>query len=149
MSEYPEHDKLAKVQEQSQVIGEFLDNCGHMLCYWREKGDNGEPEYVWVDGHGEGVDEPPNAYDHIRGHARPNMAREVWGEGFVPVRGSIQQILAAYFEIDLDKIEVEKRQMLDRLRETNEIQDAMDSAGGNLAPVGVDNPDHPINDVKP
>lgn len=27
MSEYPEHEKLAKIQDESQVIGEFLDWC--------------------------------------------------------------------------------------------------------------------------
>lgn len=36
---------------------------------------------------------------------------------FVPVAKSMQQILADYFEIDLSKIETEKRAMLDAIRE--------------------------------
>ncbi len=28
----PELDKLKEVQEQSQIIGEFLDSCGFVLC---------------------------------------------------------------------------------------------------------------------
>jgi hypothetical protein len=34
----------------------------------------------------------------------------------VPAHKPINQILAEYFDIDLDKIEAEKRQMLDALR---------------------------------
>lgn len=28
----PELDKMMKVQKESQIIGEFLDSCGYMLC---------------------------------------------------------------------------------------------------------------------
>lgn len=38
---------------------------------------------------------------------------------FVPVGKSIQEILADYFGIDLNKIEAEKRQMLDEIRGAN------------------------------
>lgn len=36
-----------------------------------------------------------------------------------PVVMSTERILAAYFQIDLDKIEAEKRQMLDEIRAAN------------------------------
>ena len=37
MSEYPEHDKLEAVMEQSQAIGEFIDcNDKYVLAEWME-----------------------------------------------------------------------------------------------------------------
>lgn len=41
------------------------------------------------------------------------------GRSFEAVHQSIPRILAEYFQIDLDKIEREKRAMLDALREMN------------------------------
>lgn len=43
-----------------------------------------------------------------------------FGEGMVPVNTSIERLLAQHFGIDLDKIEAEKRQMLDHMRKLNE-----------------------------
>jgi hypothetical protein len=34
MKTYPEHDKLAKVKDRSQAIGEFLDTGGYELGEW-------------------------------------------------------------------------------------------------------------------
>ena len=42
-----------------------------------------------------------------------------FGEGLVPANKSITRLLAEFFEIDLDKIETEKRAMLDNLRKLN------------------------------
>lgn len=39
---------------------------------------------------------------------------------YTPIRESITQLLARFFEIDLDKLESEKRQMLDEQRALNE-----------------------------
>lgn len=77
---YPEHEKMAKVIDQSQVIGAFLDAMsekGIELCEYSE-GDGGM---------------------------------------MFPVRKSIEQILADYFEINLKKIEAEKRAMLESIRQ--------------------------------
>lgn len=38
---------------------------------------------------------------------------------YMPVRYTIQDLLAEYFEIDLDKVDQERRQMLETLREYN------------------------------
>lgn len=76
---YPEHEKLSAVREQSQAIGEFLDTSGYTLCEWHDEGAE-----------------------------------------FYPVHASIERVLAAYFDINLDEIETEKRQMLDALRKMNE-----------------------------
>lgn len=32
MSDYPEHDKVKAIQDESQAIGAFLDNSGYTLC---------------------------------------------------------------------------------------------------------------------
>lgn len=72
MSKWPEHDRLARIQDESQAIGQFLDEGGYTLC----KAD---------------------------------------GDVFEPVYEPLDRILARHFEIDLDKIEAEKRQMLQEL----------------------------------
>lgn len=114
---YPEHDRLMAVKAESQAIGEFIEHAGYTLCTHREAGSNGEPEYLWKEGHGDGVDEPPNMHDFLRDRAVENPAWDAWGSGYVAVGKPINAILADYFDIDLDKIEAEKRAMLDALRE--------------------------------
>lgn len=39
MSDYPEHDKLVAVKDESQAVGEFLTTCGYALCEWVEAED--------------------------------------------------------------------------------------------------------------
>lgn len=82
-SKYPEHDKLKAISDDSQTIGEFLDNCGYTLCEFRES---------------------PTLSDYSE---------------FVPLRKSIQDVLAEYFGIDLNLIEKEKRAMLEELCKRN------------------------------
>ena len=72
MGQYPEHEKLAAVQEQSQTIGEFLDLGPWTLCR------------AGADG---------------RYHPVP-----------------IHEALAAWFEIDQNRIDDEKRAMLAAIR---------------------------------
>lgn len=48
MSEFPEHDKLQAVAEQSQAIGEFLDLGRWTLCELR-KWDDASPSFEPVD----------------------------------------------------------------------------------------------------
>jgi hypothetical protein len=78
MSDYPEHDKLEAVKDQSQAIGEFLENGRWTLCEWDDRTGR-----------------------------------------FWSIRGDVNRVLAEYFEIDLDKLEAEKRQMLDAMRAAN------------------------------
>lgn len=42
MSDYPEHDKLSAVSDESQTIGAFLDTSGYTLCEWKEDIDQCE-----------------------------------------------------------------------------------------------------------
>lgn len=41
---------------------------------------------------------------------------------YFPIYKSIEQLLADYFEIDLDKLEEEKRSMIEQLRRANDGQ---------------------------
>lgn len=127
---YPEHEKLKKVSERSQAIGEFLDWLGS------EKG--ARPMHY--------VDEP---YDEVctgnlfygcaegkhvtmEGRTTSRDCLVCGGTGKVTVRnvgwrelpGSTTDLLAEFFEIDQKKIEAEKRQMLDEIRALNERESA-------------------------
>lgn len=81
---YTEHEKLAKISEQSQFIGEFLD-------YLQERGK------CIAD----------RAFDSF---GRPCLSED---------DTSIQGHLAEMFQIDLQKLEAEKQDMLEKLRERN------------------------------
>lgn len=82
--DFPEHEKITAVKDESQAIGEFIESSGYRLCEWSEEADLCD------------------CGDYI--------------PGYVPVAGTIETILAKYFKIDLDKIEQEKRAMLEALR---------------------------------
>jgi hypothetical protein len=86
---YPEHEKLKEVQEKSQAIGDFLEWLGY------EK-DVTLCEYF----------EP----------TREERREEGAIAGYLPTNKKKMDLLAEYFDIDLNKIEQEKRQMLDELR---------------------------------
>lgn len=114
-AEYPEHQKLQAISDESQAIGEFIENGGFVLCTHREAGDNGEPLYVWCDGCDHGGRQPTSR-DYYRDLAEENPAYESWYPGYVPVGKPINELLADYFGIDLAALEREKRQMLDAVR---------------------------------
>lgn len=94
MSETSELDKMSKVKNQSQKVGEFVDwlQCEKKIvfCKWHEeKGslfdsdDNCEPFYPG---------------------------------GYYPEFLQVEKTLAEFFGIDLDKIEKEKLKILEQLR---------------------------------
>jgi len=91
MTATPEHEKLHKVQEKSQAIGEFLE--------WLQ----GEKKYTiceWLETNGE-IDEESGDWVHSR---------------YTRIMERVEQLLAEYFDINLDVLESEKRAMLDELR---------------------------------
>jgi len=83
--EYPELDKIKKVSEKSQAIGNFLD--------WLESIDYPIAEYKKFD--------------------------EFEEEQLVTIYLPREQILARYFEIDLDKAEKERVALLEDYRKKN------------------------------
>jgi hypothetical protein len=85
---YPEHEKLKKVSDKSQTIGEFID--------WLQN----EANYV------------------IGQYKTSKVDREI----LYPAHEGTQELLAKYFNIDLQKIEDEKRQMLKEIRNAKKVK---------------------------
>lgn len=81
---YPEHEKMAKVRDQSQALGEFLEWLGSMGV-----------DDLTVDGR------------------RFNLGCD------------IEPLLGTYFDIDLEKIETEKQDMLGAVRIRNHAADVL------------------------
>lgn len=134
MSEYPEHDKLMAVKDESQVIGSFLEwlaEKGYKVSAWTEFT---ETQYLWVwPDYENGTREDQLSHglwywspDRSTSTGRKVLALDEDGnrikrehvthEGWDPHRGGIQALLSRYFDIDLAKIDREKDQMLDSLR---------------------------------
>jgi len=152
MSDYPEHDKMSAIVDQSQAIGEFLDwlaTRGISLMTWREDltderlvdpecsprgtgplGDlpRHKPECkpAYVEG-GFTADGVYYQFQHCthwtdeRGtccRCGKGQRYEVTGlRAWVSPGTSTTELLAEFFEIDLSKIEAEKREMLRRCQE--------------------------------
>jgi hypothetical protein len=86
----PELDKMKAVQDKSQAIGEFLEHLG-------EKG-------LVICCYASRQDEEKTGYE----------------EGdLIPLHNSIEKNLADYFGIDLNKVEQERRALLDELRQSS------------------------------
>jgi hypothetical protein len=124
MGDYPEHEKLQAVSEQTQAIGEFLDwlnSQGVHLMTWREDLTDTRPD-DWCEAakyshlHCDHWGTEDETHECCR-CAKPYGLREVTGiKGWVSKRRSTLQLLADWAGIDLAKIESEKRQMLESIR---------------------------------
>jgi septum formation topological specificity factor MinE len=94
MSDYPECDRMNAVKEKSQVIGEFIE---------------------WLQSSQEVTEEHESIilahYPRSRISSDPRLQRFQY---------TIEELLAKYFNIDLDKVEKEKRAILEALRKTRE-----------------------------
>ena len=120
----PELDKMKAVHEKSQAIGEFFDiflqEKGLTLCTFRLAGNNGKPRYVWrherkFNGQKiKGVE--PTAHDCFNLDADNNPEYEAWPDQYLPQHQSVEKLLAEYFEIDLNKCEMERRAILAHIR---------------------------------
>jgi len=104
-SQYPEHRKMHKVVKTSQEIGEFLDwlfNTKHYQI----------AEYGFV---------PTNAPSGTKPKEWHYVGERRNTDRLYPVlhssHGLIVELLAEYYGIDLLKIEQEKRQMLEEIRD--------------------------------
>lgn len=105
MSEYPETtelDKLGAVQEESQSIGSFID--------WLETEAQFGPQ------EGKGRKEAIHAQKLNNSPVKLCLFDERYGE-WRPVGLRIEEMLARYFEIDLNKVEEERRAVLGHIRE--------------------------------
>ncbi len=95
MSEYPEHEKLKAIKPQSQAIGEFL-------------------EWLWSKKNIELAIKHQHGVSCLDEHERIRCGYSS-GE-YMPAFEDTRKILAEFFEIDEEKLEVEKRAMLKELR---------------------------------
>ena len=115
----PELDKMREVREQSQPIGEFIDWLAgqgillmrsvpivHERWPWESPYDvDGKRMWGSHRGPDDGVHGPPEQYEH--------------GDDALIHHESIEQMLARFFEIDLNAVEDERRALLDELRKLN------------------------------
>lgn len=136
---YPECEKMSAVRHQSQAIGEFLEwmrgGEGLVLAeyvtvldpdvrYCVELGKNRGRE-VWkirdldpgmsdfVGGYWESQEEAEQEVVELEAE---RLARAQGNQKLFPAYRSIEQLLARFFGIDLDKVEAERRQMLAELQ---------------------------------
>ena len=145
MSDYPEHDKLSAISDQSQACGEFvewLNSRGISLMTWREDltdqrltdpecpvkvGEGGRRECDpsrLTDG-----DESVNWWRRHCTHWQDGGDCHRCGKGkFYQVTGirawttpdkNLTGLLAEFFNIDQAQLEAEKRAMLTKLREAS------------------------------
>lgn len=134
---YPEHDKLRVVRDKSQAIGEFLEwlEEKHFVelqqRFVREEDEEGEP--VYRNSEGEVVPDwpPPQScglYERNSQMRREREQREGIERRLIPHPGGEilrpfpmhkEKLLAEFFGIDRNKLEEEKRAMLEQCRRMN------------------------------
>jgi len=94
--ETPELDKMLKVKDRSRAIGEFLEwlreEKGYSVMRWSKRRD-------WAE-----FDE-----DDPKGDELSDL-------GGVHVRESTEKLLAEFFDIDLGRVEQERRALLEAIR---------------------------------
>lgn len=111
MTDYPECDKLAAIQEKSQNIGEFLE--------WLQSGEVSQnlpiKRSIFL-----------ASYDVVCEDGQGKMLHEDdWelGDRMMPFAYSTDRLLANFFGIDLDKVDKEKRAMLEEIKAQCEEKD--------------------------
>lgn len=118
MSTYPEHEKLQAIKEKSQACGEFLDWLkdvkGYSIMEYLPAWTDGKPLFLTKDG------KPTSNLDYahrVNGSSVPNPEHDYRPEGFYhPRKSGTLDLLYEFFEIDPEKLDDEKRAMLDALR---------------------------------
>jgi len=95
MSDYPEHDKLALVKDETQAAGEFIEWLGNQGVFLAKR-------YMF----------------DKNDQCTENDAEERYTR-CLPVSKNLVSLLAEWAGIDQNKIEAEKRQMLASLRAAN------------------------------
>ena len=96
MNKYPELEKMSSIKEKSQELGLFIEWLLHRytLAEW-------------------------NANIHAKLVDKETGNEDYWGEILMPIHvgdNKINEILAEYFGIDLDKAEAERMEILKELQ---------------------------------
>lgn len=114
---YPEHEKLHAIKDQSQSIGEFIEwlgENGYSICERRDAESRSERVKKIFSPSGRAVEDFGSAFCAIL-EAVADNACLYW-----PTTKRLpESLLADYFKIDQNKLEDEKRAMLDHLRTSN------------------------------
>lgn len=103
---YPECEKLAEVADLSNKIGEFID--------WLRGQDIELAK--WQDGITDAT-RIADAFRTAAGKGDPDIDKKP-DQGYFPIRESTDSLLARFFQIDLRKVEAERRAMLESIRHT-------------------------------
>lgn len=122
-----ECDKIFEVKEKSQAIGEFLEWLGSKgIMLAKEAYEDPEKQYSCdaCDGTGRvdmfcGI---PVSGDSVACRAcngEGNRKGRGRLENLIPLTHTTENLLADFFEIDLKKVEIEKREILKQLRKAN------------------------------
>jgi hypothetical protein len=98
MVETPECNKMLEVNEYSQAIGEFIE--------WLRT----EKHYDITE---------TKRFTEVREQLFSDKTYETEIVETVPIRQSIERLLAEYFNIDLDKVEMERREILKELQKAS------------------------------
>lgn len=93
---YPEHEKLHAIKDQSQAIGECLEWLGHTKN--------------WV------LADEPHQHDPDECYSGSMRICDIRKGERIPASYNIQSLLAEYFNIDRNKLDAEKEEMLKELR---------------------------------
>lgn len=111
---YPEHAKMRAIKDRAQVVGDFIEwiqsEYNTDFAVWKTSS--------WIcDIHGEIAENRVGRKELCPDCPADAYRKVFWRpEGYYPIRKSTEQLLAEFFDIDLHKIEAEKRAMLDTIR---------------------------------
>lgn len=120
-SAHPECDKMLAVHDQSQVIGEFLewlDTQGLHIMQWRTFNEPKTCTCIFNEGHtGERYNSRTHKWETCGKCNGTGLLEETYEvQQWTHARGSINEILARFFDIDMTKVEQERRAMLEQIR---------------------------------
>lgn len=114
MNTYPECEKAAKVKDESQAIGEFLE-----WLMGKEKihlTKHEEENIVYLDENFKENILPTMNEQQLFQYRLNNPTLVEYRGGYYSHHESIEKMLARYFNIDLNVLEQEKRAILDSIR---------------------------------
>jgi len=122
MSEYPEHDKLRSLQTERDIIQRFLDWLDEPEEHPQIARDGDRREEVRRIGKVWYIAEYPTCTHNAQGVLLDEADWFEWND-LVEVRPSKAHIVGMFLGVDPKKLEDEKQQMLEKIREDHERDD--------------------------